>query len=88
MTAIVRTEGLVKRYASTVALSGMDLSIEAGEIFGLVGPNGAGKSTTLRILATLLEPSAGYAEIAGLRSSSSRITNTTANTRMSILTWS
>jgi len=65
MSAIVRTEGLVKRFASTVAVAGLDLSVEAGEIFGIVGPNGAGKSTTLKILATLLQPSSGVAEIAG-----------------------
>jgi ABC-2 type transport system ATP-binding protein len=65
MSAIVRVEGLVKHYASTVAVAGVDLSIEAGEIFGIVGPNGAGKSTTLKILATLLQPTAGVAEIAG-----------------------
>ena len=65
MSVIVRTEGLVKRYATTVAVAGVDLDVEEGEIFGLVGPNGAGKSTTFRILATLLQPSAGVAEIAG-----------------------
>jgi ABC-2 type transport system ATP-binding protein len=65
MTDIVRTEGLVKRYDGTLAVAGVDLNVEAGEIFGLVGPNGAGKTTTLRILATLLLPSAGHAEIAG-----------------------
>ena len=66
MTEIVRTEGLVKRYDSTLAVAGVDLSVAQGEIFGLVGPNGAGKTTTLRILATLLLPSAGEAEIAGM----------------------
>jgi ABC-2 type transport system ATP-binding protein len=65
MSVIVRTDGLVKRYDGTLAVAGVDLSIESGEIFGLVGPNGAGKTTTMRILATLLLPSSGDAEIAG-----------------------
>ena len=65
MSAIVRTEGLVKRYDRTVAVAGIDLAIDQGEIFGLVGPNGAGKTTTLRMLATLLRPDAGTAEING-----------------------
>jgi ABC-2 type transport system ATP-binding protein len=66
MSEIVRTEGLVKRYDGTLAVAGVDLTVDEGEIFGLVGPNGAGKTTTLRILATLLSPSAGSAEIAGM----------------------
>jgi ABC-2 type transport system ATP-binding protein len=65
VTAIVRADGLVKRYDRTLAVAGVDLAVEPGEIFGLVGPNGAGKTTTLRILATLLQPSAGEAEVAG-----------------------
>jgi ABC-2 type transport system ATP-binding protein len=65
VTAIVHAAGLVKRYDRTLAVAGLDLDVEEGEIFGLVGPNGAGKTTTLRILATLLVPDAGDGEIAG-----------------------
>jgi ABC-2 type transport system ATP-binding protein len=65
MTAIVETTGLVKRYDGTLAVAGVDMTIEAGEIFGLVGPNGAGKTTMLRMLATLLLPTSGDARIAG-----------------------
>jgi ABC-2 type transport system ATP-binding protein len=65
MTTAVRTERLTKRYGRSLAVAGVELEIEAGEIFGLVGPNGAGKTTTLRMLATLLPPSAGDAEVGG-----------------------
>ncbi|HEY0442828.1 MAG TPA: ABC-F family ATP-binding cassette domain-containing protein [Candidatus Limnocylindrales bacterium] len=59
MSAIVETHGLVKRYAGTVAVAGIDLTIEEGEIFGLVGPNGAGKTTLLRLAAGIDEPDEG-----------------------------
>jgi ABC-2 type transport system ATP-binding protein len=65
VSAIVHAAGLVKRYDRTLAVAGLDLDVDEGEIFGLVGPNGAGKTTTLRILATLLVPDAGDGEIAG-----------------------
>ena len=63
MTIAVRTEGLIKRYDGSSAVAGVELEIEPGEIHGLVGPNGAGKTTTLRMLATVLAPTAGDAEI-------------------------
>jgi ABC-2 type transport system ATP-binding protein len=66
MKLAVRTDALTKRYGRSTAVSGLSLSIDEGEIFGLVGPNGAGKTTTLKMLATLLPPSAGDAEISGI----------------------
>jgi ABC-2 type transport system ATP-binding protein len=66
MTIAVRTDALTKRFGRSPAVTGIDLSVESGEIFGLVGPNGAGKTTTLKMLATLLPPSSGDAEIDGV----------------------
>jgi ABC-2 type transport system ATP-binding protein len=63
--AAVRTTGLVRRFGSLVAVDGIDLEVEAGEIYGFLGPNGAGKSTLLRVLCTLLKPSGGHAVVAG-----------------------
>jgi ABC-2 type transport system ATP-binding protein len=56
---------VVKRFGSTTALAGVDLEVQEGTVFGLLGPNGAGKTTLIRILATLLEPDAGRAELLG-----------------------
>jgi ABC-2 type transport system ATP-binding protein len=61
----VRVEGLEKAYGKVRALRGLDLTAEAGSILGILGANGAGKTTTVRILATLLRPDAGVAEVAG-----------------------
>jgi ABC-2 type transport system ATP-binding protein len=66
MTAIIETRGLVKRYDDELAVAGIDLVVAPGEIYGLVGPNGAGKTTTMRILATLLAPTAGEAMVCGV----------------------
>jgi ABC-2 type transport system ATP-binding protein len=63
--AAVRTAGLVRSFGSTVAIDGLDLCVREGEIYGFLGPNGAGKSTVVRILCTLLKPSAGVAAVAG-----------------------
>lgn len=62
---VIRTEQLTKRYGHTVALDGLDLTIEAGEAFGYLGPNGAGKSTTIALLLALIKPTSGRAEIFG-----------------------
>ena len=64
--AIVQTVRLTKRYNAFLALKGLDISIEERDIFGFIGPNGAGKTTTIRILATLLAPTAGKAYINGI----------------------
>ena len=57
--------GLERRFGKTRAIDGVDLVVEAGEIYGFLGPNGAGKSTLTRVLCTLLAPTAGSASVAG-----------------------
>ena len=58
-------EGLVRRFGAIEAVAGVDLLVKPGEIFGFLGPNGAGKSTMVRMLTTLLRPTAGSARVAG-----------------------
>jgi ABC-2 type transport system ATP-binding protein len=61
----VQTAGLERQFEATMALGGLDLAVERGEVYGFLGPNGAGKSTLVRILCTLLRPTAGTAWVAG-----------------------
>jgi ABC-2 type transport system ATP-binding protein len=61
----IRAAGIRKTYGSTEVLAGIDVTVPAGSVFALLGPNGAGKTTFVRILATLVEPDAGTATIAG-----------------------
>jgi ABC-2 type transport system ATP-binding protein len=63
-TAIL-VQGLTKHYGEVKALDGVDFEVPAGTVFGLLGPNGAGKTTIVRILATILRPDGGRAEIMG-----------------------
>ena len=65
MDDAVRAEGIVKLYGDGRALDGMDLVVKRGQVVGLLGPNGAGKTTMVRILSTLLKPTAGTAQVAG-----------------------
>ncbi len=65
MTHPIEAQGLVRHFGDIAAVDGVDLVVEQGEIFGFLGPNGAGKSTTVRMLTTLLKPTAGVARVAG-----------------------
>lgn len=62
---MIEAYGLTKRFGDRLALCGVDLEADPGDVLGLIGPNGAGKTTTIRILATLLRPDAGSARVAG-----------------------
>jgi len=63
--AAISVENIVKRYGNFVAVDGINFEVADGEIFGLLGPNGAGKSTLIRMMTTLIPPSAGKAIVAG-----------------------
>ncbi len=62
---ILETSGLTRRFGSLTAVDGLNLSVAEGEVFGLLGPNGAGKTTVIKMLTTLLPPTAGTATVAG-----------------------
>lgn len=63
--APIVAENLVRHFGDVHAVNGIDLTVNAGEIFGFLGPNGAGKSTAVRMLTTLLRPTSGSARVAG-----------------------
>ncbi len=62
----VVARGLVREFAGRRAVDGVSLAVSAGEIYGFLGPNGAGKTTTVRMLTTLLRPTSGSAQVAGI----------------------
>jgi ABC-2 type transport system ATP-binding protein len=62
---MIKTEQLSKRFGEILAVDRLSLEVRGGEVFGFLGPNGAGKTTTLRMLAALIAPSSGRAEVAG-----------------------
>jgi ABC-2 type transport system ATP-binding protein len=62
---VIDIAGLVKRFGSTIALDGLDLTVATGEVHGFLGPNGAGKSTTIRVLLGLLRADGGTARLFG-----------------------
>jgi ABC-2 type transport system ATP-binding protein len=66
LTPAVETVGLRKEYGRKIALHGLDLTVQPGEVFGFLGPNGAGKTTTIKILLGLVRPTSGQARLFGM----------------------
>lgn len=66
MSPVIEARGLIKRYGQFPAVDGIDLTVEKGEVFGLLGPNGSGKTTTILLLLGLTEPTAGSIRVLGL----------------------
>lgn len=65
MTAVIETHGLTKHFGTTLALDGLDLSVDKGTVHGFLGPNGSGKSTTIRILLGLVRATGGRVQLLG-----------------------
>jgi ABC-2 type transport system ATP-binding protein len=65
VSAPIEVRGLVKRYGELVAVDGVDLTVEAGDVFGYLGPNGAGKTTSLRMMLGLIRPTEGHVRLFG-----------------------
>src|SRR5450432_1768398 len=64
--AMIRVNGLVKRFGDFTAVDDISFAVAKGEIFAFLGPNGAGKTTTIKMLTTLLKPTSGSVELDGL----------------------
>jgi len=62
---MIQTQQLVKKFADVTAVDGVDLQVQAGEIFGLVGPDGAGKTTLMRLILGIMDPTAGSLSVMG-----------------------
>ena len=70
---VIEARGLVRRFADVVAVKGVDILVEEGEIYGLLGPNGAGKTTTIRMICGLIRPTRGTVRVFGYRMPEERI---------------
>ena len=62
----IKVDGLTKKFKGVIAVEHISFSVPVGELFGLLGPNRAGKTTTINMLSTLLKPTSGQGEVAGL----------------------
>jgi len=67
MTALLEIRGLAKRFGGVIAVNGLDLRIEPGEVRGLIGPNGSGKTTTINLISGLYRPDGGEIRLDGER---------------------
>jgi len=83
---MIRTVNLTKRFDTTTAVEGLTLEIAQGEVFGFLGPNGAGKTTTVRLLSTLISPTAGEAWVAGQQIGISEEVNAVIRRSVGLLT--
>jgi ABC-2 type transport system ATP-binding protein len=84
MEAAIHARSLTKRFGRRSAIEDVTFDVAAGEVFGFLGPNGAGKTTTVRVLSTLVRPTSGSAEVAGVPVSEK--TGAELRSRMSVMT--